>query len=256
MKPLTISVVLCFRNDAPEAIRTLHSLENQHLQPQEIIIVDDGSDSLNHALIAEHTKTNSKVILLRSASHIGLTRCLCWGCEIASGNLIARIDSGDTAHPLRLYLQESVLSKFPFIACVGSWVSVNNTVVKYPRIVKGFMLAWGGNTIAHPAATFRASAYRKANGYSTQLQYAQDMDLWKRLLPIGAIVNIPVPLTTRLSSPFSISITKRLSQLDCVELSSRKLYRCRKSTILFHSTCLISCAIRRIARIITTRIAK
>lgn len=196
-----ISVLLPVHNAAATLPHTLRSLQWQTDADWELIAVDDGSTDNSAALLAEAPKTK----LIRQA-HKGLVAALNHGLEHCSGELIARLDADDVAHPRRFELQRRALHDDPTLALVGSSIRIfPSTQVKsgfrrYERWLNGLLThdeivrdLWVESPFAHPSVTMRRGwlndGYRDFDG-------PEDYDLWLRLAEKGArFAKLPQPLT-------------------------------------------------------------
>ena len=198
---IKISVVMSVYNEADTLRQTLMSVLTQQGVDFELIVVNDGSTDNSAAILNEFTGyyPNLKVI---HQSNTGLTQALIRGCEAAQGEFIARQDCGDISLPGRLEQQACILEKDSSISLVSTWVDFVESHGEYlhtcsPSIsrssqtlrlenIKDFLMP------AHHGCTmFRNSTYNFVGGYRANFYFAQDRDLWTRLIEKGDHLIIP-----------------------------------------------------------------
>jgi len=115
----SISIVVPCHNAESFLRETLDSALHQTCPPREVIVVDDGSTD-DSAAIAQSYGPPVRVV---RQSNQGAARARHVGVDSARGDLIAFLDAGDVAPPIRL----EVLS---------------NAMVAHPRCVLAFGLGW------------------------------------------------------------------------------------------------------------------
>ncbi len=102
----------------------LGSIENQTLQPFEIILVKDGllTPELDSIIVynSEHSKIPYKIIELKE--NVGLGEALNEGMRRCTCMWIARMDSDDIALPVRFEKQFLYLSEHSEIDILGGWI--------------------------------------------------------------------------------------------------------------------------------------
>ena len=124
----------------------------------------------------------------------GLTESLITGCEMARGTYIARQDIGDFSEPDRLQKQIQFLEEQQTFSVVSSWVSslcamryallqVSDTSedVLFNALTSDDVQLLHGPP-HHGAVMFRKSEYQQSGGYRKQFYFAQDLDLWTRMI--------------------------------------------------------------------------
>lgn len=103
----------------------LNSILNQTLQPNEILIIEDGKigDKLEQIIIQAKNKNNNliRIIKLTENKGIGYVRTL--GIKECKNEYIAFMDSDDISAPNRFELQIAYLQEHPDIVMIGSWIT-------------------------------------------------------------------------------------------------------------------------------------
>ena len=154
----------------------------------ELLIVDDGSTDETSEVAAELTAADGRVRVMRQEA-FGLVTALNRGVQEARGALIARMDADDWAHPERLERQVAAMARRPQMALLGTgWRMVGEggvvrRVVVPPETDAGLRVAMGtANALAHPTVMMRRDAVLRVGGYRAAFAYAEDYDLWLRLM--------------------------------------------------------------------------
>ena len=102
-----ISVVIPVRNDAAMLTDALDALHKQKRQPDEIIVVDNGSSDASAAIA---TAAGARVI---SEPVRGIPSATSTGYDAANGDIIARIDADTIVHPSWLARIEEAFAADP-----------------------------------------------------------------------------------------------------------------------------------------------
>lgn len=196
-----VSVVMGAYNAANILRPTIESVLGQSFREFEFIIVNDGSTDSTKEVIQEYASKDSRIVAIHQENQ-GLTRALIRGCELAKGKWIARVDAGDLSMVERLNLQVQFMESNPNVVAVGGGVRRISSDSEFlgdavptgtPSQISELLLN-DGIGLSHPSSMFRSDAYRRAGGYRRQFRFAQDTDLWYRLVRIGELGVVPQPL--------------------------------------------------------------
>ena len=160
----------------------------------EFIIIDDYSVDSSTKIIEEYK--DLRIRFIRNQSHLGLTKSLNIGLDIAKGEYIARLDADDVCLPKRFEDQIRFLNKHPQIGVLGTGISLiddQGTIqdVHFPTdhdLIKWQLCFY--NPIAHPSAMMRLATVKQAGGYDPALIHSQDYDLWWRMSFISELANL------------------------------------------------------------------
>lgn len=222
-----ISVVMAVFNEERTLAATLDSIAAQTERGYELIVVDDGSTDGTPSILAEHAARDSRIRLLRQ-ENAGLTRALIRGCDAARAEVIARHDCGDRSHPERFARQLALLDRGAVLAgCAVKFTDADGDLLYVARangeeLRHGLLHGDAAHVHAlphHGAAMFRREAYRAAGGYRAEFRYAQDLDLWMRMAPLGPIAIDDEILYEALFAPRSISGSARDAQLRLTSIA-------------------------------------
>jgi glycosyltransferase involved in cell wall biosynthesis len=135
-KPAAVSVVMpCYRAAAPVAA-AVQSVRAQTVPPMELIVVDDASDDMTPALLAQLQRACGqdwmKIIHLPSNHGAGSARNAGW--MRARGEFIAFLDADDTWHPRKIELQHAFMVAHPEIAICGHRSTRSETGMALDRL--------------------------------------------------------------------------------------------------------------------------
>ena len=198
-----VSVVMGVRNGGASLAATLDSLTSQEGVNLEIVVINDGSSDDTAALLAARAASEPRLRVLERHGR-GHTRSLIEGCQVARGNFIARQDAGDISLPGRLQRQLRCLEENPDASLCSTHVRlvVPEGATVRVNAPQADALADGltGPAI-HGSVMLRRSAYEQAGGYRPMFYFAQDIDLWSRMVEVGSHLVVPEVLYEATLSP-------------------------------------------------------
>lgn len=201
---MSISVLISvYHSEKAEYLdRSLQSVwDDQTLKPDEIVLVEDGplNEKLNNVISFWKSKLGDKLVILVNRTNLGLTKSLNRGLKVATGSLIARMDSDDISDPRRFERQKEFLDSHPDIAVVGGALrefdSHNESlnIRHYPATpaeVRNYI--YKASPLAHPTVMMRRSVFSEHGlSYDERFRTSQDLALWYDILCKGLdIANI------------------------------------------------------------------
>jgi glycosyltransferase involved in cell wall biosynthesis len=230
--PSSVTVLMAVYNGERFLRRALDSLLAQTWQQFEVIVIDDGSTDATATILAE--VRDARFSLYRNPQNIGLTRSLNRGLRLARGDYLARMDADDVALPIRLATQVAFLDEHREVGLVGSdceLIDQDDLVVARQVFPKSHTaIRWRHffeNGICHPTVMLRRSILKQHQlCYDERLTYAQDFDLWTRLLWHTRGENLSIPLLLWRDHAGRISAHHRDQQMQVVtEVIRRELSR-------------------------------
>ncbi|MGD8867713.1 MAG: glycosyltransferase [Gemmatimonadales bacterium] len=198
-----VSVLLPCRNAADHLPQAIQSLRMQTLPDFEVVAVNDGStDGTGDVL--ERWAVDDRRVRVIDTEGVGLAAALRLGSGFCRGDLLARADADDVAHPRRLAQQVSLLDARPEVDAVGTHVRY------FPRPQVGLgarrYQSWLNRLsepeslardifvecpIAHPTLMLRRDVFEAVGGYRAN-GWPEDYDLVLRLHALGRrLANVP-----------------------------------------------------------------
>jgi glycosyltransferase involved in cell wall biosynthesis len=216
MSPATplVSVVMGVRNGAPGLEATLASLTRGQDLDLEVIVINDGSTDRTGPLLAELADQDPRIRVLERQGR-GLTRSLIEGCSLARGTYIARQDAGDRSLPSRLRRQVELLESDPSASLCSTHVRLvveEGATAVVNRFAEESLADGLTGPAIHGSVLMRRQAYEQAGGYRPAFYFAQDLDLWSRMVEQGRHRVVPEVLYEATLSPGSISGSRRQEQ--------------------------------------------
>jgi glycosyltransferase involved in cell wall biosynthesis len=192
----SVSVLLPVYNSARFLGPALDSILDQTFADFELIALDGGSSDGSVALLQAAAARDARVLVLVEPG-LALIESLNLGLSRARAPLIARMDADDIARPDRLAKQYAFLQRHPDIVAVSGAVDIIDEAGRYAEtfVFPTLPAAVAEElpfrpVVVHPAVMMRADAVRPL-GYRPIARYAEDYDLWLRLVEVGPIANLP-----------------------------------------------------------------
>ncbi|SMC03896.1 Glycosyltransferase involved in cell wall bisynthesis [Sulfobacillus thermosulfidooxidans DSM 9293] len=118
----TLSVVIPYYNLGFLIFDALDSVFQSRLIPDEVIVVDDGSDTPESIEALHGIAHRYPVVQVIRTPNRGIVHARNLGVKKASGNFVALLDADDRYHPNYLARCCDILKTYPNVAFVGSWV--------------------------------------------------------------------------------------------------------------------------------------
>jgi glycosyltransferase involved in cell wall biosynthesis len=189
-----VSVVIPCKDRPGLLRRALASVSAQTALPDEVIVVDDGSEP--RLEINERYALPVKLIRQRNQ---GPSAARNRGVREASGEWIALLDSDDVWFPEKLAAQWQLIARHE---AAGFCVS-NMEMHGWPPMEFPLALATGGaggliedaldrllpgRFIPTPGVMFRKDVFLRVGGFDERLWYCEDFDLWLRLAAATKVV--------------------------------------------------------------------
>jgi len=205
----TVSFVISVHNGEAYLEECIDSVLNQTFKDFECIILNNGSTDRTPEILEQYTDPRLRII---HQENIGISPSLNKGVRLADSDLIARQDADDSSLAQRLEKQTEFMINNPQVVICGSrfreLIRGKNLAQKVDFIetdeaIKKTLCLF--NPIAHSTVMFRKKAFIESGGYSEQLKFGLDYDLWLRMLALGEARNLKDELSTIRISTHSIS---------------------------------------------------
>jgi glycosyltransferase involved in cell wall biosynthesis len=224
-----VSVIMPVYNSEQYLEEAVESILSQTFRDFEFVIVDDGSLDSTPLLLANYAARDPRIVTHRFASNQGLSSTLNFGIHQARGEYIARMDADDISLPERLEEQLRFMEAHHEVGVCSTgaefigerqstkWLNYSSHDAIHARML--FV-----NAIAHPTVMLRASVLR-ANEleYDPNVRYAQDYELWSRMITKTRFANLPHILLKYRVHPASISAKHSVEQLRMFDRIYRQL---------------------------------
>lgn len=221
-----ISVVMPVYNGSTFITKAIESILRQTYPHFELIVVDDGSTDNSAAIIEEYRQKDRRVRLYCNP-HGGVSRALNTGIHAARYPFIAIMHADDIALPTRLERQIHMAQQQPDVLIWGSYgfhASITGKPISEftvgPTSVEACHVLRSRAEVVqaiHPTVMFKRDVALDVGGYDVQLDVAEDIEFFDRMLEHGPLVTIPEPLLLYRVHPGSLTMQKYTRQLLVAE---------------------------------------
>lgn len=182
-----ISVIIPAFNHGEELVDALHALERQSLQPAEVIVVDDGSDT---PITLKRDAYNLPLTLIRLDKNQGAPKARNTGFEASAGELVMFLDADavladDALASLASALEESG-KEFAYSDFLWGRRKFSTKTFSAEELKRGSYI--------HTSALIRREAFP---GFDESLKKLQDWDLFLTMAERGSVgIHVPRVLFT------------------------------------------------------------
>ena len=231
-KPL-VSVIMSVYNSSKYLAAAINSILKQDYKKFEFIIINDASNDESEYLIKSFN--DSRIIYIKNKNNIGLASSLNIGISIAKGKYIIRMDADDESIKNRIGIQVKYMEKNLKIGVAGSYFKLIGNIKTYKKLIirKAKIKDKEINSqmifapcVLHPSVIIRKEILIKNNiYYNESFRYAQDYDLWARLIKVTKITNIPKVLFKWRISNQQASNVNRKSQINISKVIQIKILK-------------------------------
>jgi glycosyltransferase involved in cell wall biosynthesis len=212
-----VSVLMPVLDAEPFLEEAIESILGQSFGDFELLALDDGSTDASPRMLEAFAARDARVRVLHG-EHGGLARRLNQGIEQARGELVARMDADDVAHPERFARQVEYLRAHPECVAVGTdtlevdserWPIRTLGVMAAHEEIDARLLEGDGGALVHASAMYRGEALRALGGYRVELEAGEDVDLHLRLAERGRLANLTEVLLEYRKNPAGVTLTRR-----------------------------------------------
>lgn len=199
-----VSVLLTTHNGGALLAESLDSILAQRSCGFELVVVDDASTDATPALLAGYAARDPRLRVLRPDRNLGVVGARNHGFAACRGAYVAMLDHDDLSHPDRLATQAAYLDATPAVVLVGSEVLLleagRSRVTDHRAAASPLLLRWMlqvDNPLTWSSVMLRADAVRRLGGFlRPETEFADDFDLYHRLLAVGEVARLEAVLTT------------------------------------------------------------
>jgi glycosyltransferase involved in cell wall biosynthesis len=218
-----VTVLIPVRGQCDFIGETLISIRDSLVQPDELLIIDDGLSS--HGIWNIDKNSFGLPIRILNNSGRGLVDALNTGLNSITSKYVCRIDSDDVMHDQRIGSQ---LDRFKFnlnLVAVGSqciYIDSESKIAGRSHYATGIinqLPTFKTNCLlAHPSTMYLREAALQVGGYRSLFTWndtdiAEDFDFWLRLSTIGELEVIDENLTFYRQHKGQISSKFQIAQL-------------------------------------------
>ena len=191
-----VSMLMPIYNAAETLPETIDSLLKQSMPDFEIVAINDGSTDDTAAILQARAEEDNRIRPI-NLPHVGLIEAQNHGLGVCLGELVARMDADDLAHPRRLKLQTEKMRTCPRLSVISCLVDT------FPAetVTEGFnrYIEWLNalttpaeirreifieSPLPHPSVMLRRTELVNMGGYEDH-GWAEDYDLWLRYNQAG-----------------------------------------------------------------------
>lgn len=196
---MKVSIIMPVFNGEISLKQSIESVLSQSFHDFEFIIIDDGSTDKTWDILNDYRASDDRIRLIKNHTNKGIVYSLNRGLQVASNNLIARMDCGDICSEVRLIEEYEYLNEKDSLILVTTQAYIINSLgriiseTKYccdDYSIKKDLYTMKCNII-HPAVLFR---WDGSLFYRDFAFLAEDYDLWLRMAVHGEFARINVPL--------------------------------------------------------------
>ncbi len=187
-----VSVIMPAYNVAPYVGAAIGSVLDQTFTDFELLVVDDGSTDATHEIVAARAARDPRLRLLRQANG-GISSARNRGLHLATGSVIAILDSDDLWSPGYLAAQMRILERHPEIDVVtgNAWYLGGRLTGRPARPVPDSRPApdlaqiLADETAVFIMSVFRYRVYETIGGFDESVRTNEDYDFWIRAAAAG-----------------------------------------------------------------------
>ncbi len=212
-----LTVLLTTYNDCKFLKYSINSILSQSFTNFELLIIDDGSKDDTYKVVENF---NDHRITYHYIEHQGRSYALNFGLKLAKYDWLVLADADDIMYPDKLKIYSEYISdKIDRIVWSDCFYFDKNKVLFFIKnpvdeylIKKHFVL----HSINNLALINRKHIFQHTDGYSTDLNKAEDYDLWLKMIVYSELIVVPKFLTLinlRLNSFSRADIKQTNSQI-------------------------------------------
>lgn len=183
-----VSVIIPVYNAERFVESAVRSIMNQTYTNLEILVTDDCSTDGSFEILQRLASEDSRITLYRNEANLKIVGTLNSLVAAASGKYIARMDADDISLPKRIEKQVAFLESNPDYTLCGTnaWhIDENGRRIGRSCLPESFeenkFFLQFYSTFYHPTVMLRSEIY-KQNLYDEKFLYAEDYELWARLV--------------------------------------------------------------------------
>lgn len=190
-----VTVLMPIYNRTSYIKEAISSILNQSYQNLEILIILEYSDNQDEIYNILKSIKNEKIKIIKNEEKLGLAESLNIGLMKAKGKYIARMDDDDISDLNRIEKQVEFLEKNKDVSIVGTFMKFFGTSDLECQLATDYDIlkvkCLYKTPLFHPTIMFRANDLKSNNFFYKSNVYAEDYELWSRVIAKLKITNIP-----------------------------------------------------------------
>lgn len=196
---MSVSAVIPVKNRPALIVTAIKSCLGQTYVPDEIIVVDDGSDDQTPDMVTELARVESRIKLVRREASGGASVARNDGAAHASGAWLAFLDSDDRWHEEKLARQLDLARQHPdapaiFCGIRFAYAERKPRIGLPPALVRTSDLAVSNVLATTSTAFVRKASFDAVQGFDIGLPTCEDWDLWIKLSKLAPLPVVQAPL--------------------------------------------------------------
>ena len=194
--PLVSVIIPCYNAEKYVEL-AVRSIMNQTYKNLEILCCDDCSTDVTFLILQKLADEDSRIKLIKNETNQKIVKTLNKLIALANGKYIARMDADDISLPKRIEEQVKVLEKNNnrIVMCGCNVIHIDESgrkiaktilpvTKKQIQVMKSFRTPF-----YHPSVMIKAAVLKQYK-YLREFQYAEDYELWLRILHNYEAVNL------------------------------------------------------------------
>ena len=208
-----VSILMSVYNGEKTLQESLNSIYRQSYTDWELIIINDCSTDNSPDILSSAKAIFYNIKIITNSQNIGLTKSLNKGLLHCSGEYVARIDADDSWNKDKLRKQVAFLDSndtYGLVATNSFVIDIEGVNRSYNELdlesdpqLKSAMIKF--NPFVHSSVLFNRRIVEELGGYDESYKYAQDYNLWARMMAYCKFYKISEKLTYIRESRTSIS---------------------------------------------------
>jgi glycosyltransferase involved in cell wall biosynthesis len=204
-QPAVVDVIIPVHNRSQLIRACLESVRAQSLEPDSVIVVDDGSTDETPTVLAEYARRWGRLRVIRS-EHRGAAHARNLGLAAARAQFVAFLDSDDIWDPSKLERQIALFAGRPELGVVHcACFQIGETGERlagapvFAPSKRGWIFEHMINTLYHLAGSASGVVARRdlvmsVGGFDESLFHVEDQDLWLKLARVSTVDYVPEAL--------------------------------------------------------------
>ncbi len=221
-----VSVLMPVYNGASYVRKAMDSILGQTYSNFELVIVNDGSTDETLSILSSYT--DSRIRIINLPQNKGLVAALNTGLDQIQADYIIRMDVDEICHPERFFRQIYFMESNPDIGISASWfrvIGANITKLELTHDALKYQML-NRSPFPHSGIIIRGHFFNdRSLRYDSNFEFAEDLELWMRLIRIIRFANIPEVL-------LEVTLNKGQLSRNLIH-SSRHNYTLRKTHLHF-----------------------